>query len=538
MVRLRELEADGDEILAVGEQLLESEHAAREAVAAEIDPSASAAEVADIIKDDHAASFVESLDEYRGAMDRARAFVVERGLATPPEEDHLNVIETPSFIRHLIPFAAYYEPAKFDATPVGTYIVTPPSSPEMMREHNRSSISNTSIHEAYPGHHLQLSAAITNPSLVRLFSGAPEFSEGWAFYCERMMKESGFDDTPKGWYVVHTDAIWRATRIILDVQLHRGLIGFDDAVDRLVAETGFERPAALAEVKRYTSTPDLPALLPVRPPHDREAQGRGRSARRSELQPATVPRHAHLRRDDAGQLRAPPLLRGERAMRRLRTPLVGLALAFVLGACAAEPTPTPTPVCPDAPPTSTSAQATLEGAELATVRMSGAVDGEFAFELYGEDAPIATANFVALARCGFYDGIKFHRVLAGFVVQAGDPQTENNDGDFAGIGTGGPGFEFEIEPPADGLGYAPYSVSMANDTRTNGSQFFIALSDLNDGLPRQYTIFGQVVTGMETVDAIAAVPVNDPRIGVPATAVVIESITISGAAGPSASPGE
>ena len=165
------------------------------------------------------------------------------------------MIETPSFIRHLIPFAAYYEPAKFDAMPVGTYIVTPPSSPEMMREHNRSSISNTSIHEAYPGHHLQLSAAITNPSLVRLFSGAPEFSEGWAFYCERMMKEAGFDDSPKGWYIVHTDAIWRATRIILDVQLHRGLIGFDDAVDRLVAETGFERPAALAEVKRYTSTP-------------------------------------------------------------------------------------------------------------------------------------------------------------------------------------------------------------------------------------------------------------------------------------------
>ena len=255
MVRLRELEADGDEILAVGEELLVSEKAAREAVAAQIDPSASAEEVADIVKNDHAASFAESLGQYRDAIDRARAFVVEHDLATPPDEDHLSIIETPSFIRHLIPFAAYYEPAKFDRQPVGTYIVTPPSSPEMMREHNRASISNTSVHEAYPGHHLQLSAAITNPSLVRLFSGAPEFSEGWAFYCERMMKEAGFDDSPKGWYIVHTDAIWRATRIILDVQLHRGLIGFDDAVDRLVAETGFERPAALAEIKRYTSTP-------------------------------------------------------------------------------------------------------------------------------------------------------------------------------------------------------------------------------------------------------------------------------------------
>jgi uncharacterized protein (DUF885 family) len=255
MVRLRELEAGGDEILAVGEELLASEKAARDELASRIDPTASLDEVMDQVKDDHAATFAEALEEYRASMGRARAFVVERGIATPPAEDHLNVIETPSFIRHLIPFAAYYDPAKFDPSPVGTYIVTPPSSPEMMREHNRSSIGNTSVHEAYPGHHLQLSAAITNPSLVRLFSQAPEFAEGWAFYCERMMKEAGFDDTPTGWYVVHTDAIWRAARIILDVQLHRGLIGFDDAVDRLAAETGFERPAALAEVKRYTSTP-------------------------------------------------------------------------------------------------------------------------------------------------------------------------------------------------------------------------------------------------------------------------------------------
>lgn len=255
MVRLRELEATGDEILAVGEELLVSEHAAREALLPEIDPGASASEVADLVKNDHAGTFAQSLVEYRASMDAARAFVVEHGLATPPDEDHLHVIETPSFIRHVIPFAAYYEPAKFDSHPVGTYIVTPPSSPEMMREHNRASISNTSVHEAYPGHHLQLSAAITNPSLVRLFSGAPEFAEGWAFYCERMMKEHGFDATAKGWYIVHTDAIWRAVRIILDVALHRGLISFEEAVERLIAETGFERPAALAEVKRYTSTP-------------------------------------------------------------------------------------------------------------------------------------------------------------------------------------------------------------------------------------------------------------------------------------------
>ncbi len=255
LVQLRELEASGDEILAVGEQMLAESKAARDAVCAEIDPSLSPAEVADLVKDDHPATFAEALEDYRSGMDKARRFIAEHDLATLPEEDHLVVIETPSFVRHLIPFAAYYEPAKFDRVPLGVYVVTPPSTPEMMREHSYAGISNTGVHEAYPGHHLQLSAAVTNPSLVRLFSFAPEFAEGWAFYCERMMKEQGFDDTPANWYIVHTDAIWRATRIILDVKLHRGQIGFDEAVDYLVAQTGFERPAALAEVKRYTSTP-------------------------------------------------------------------------------------------------------------------------------------------------------------------------------------------------------------------------------------------------------------------------------------------
>ncbi|HEX2222465.1 MAG TPA: DUF885 domain-containing protein [Candidatus Limnocylindria bacterium] len=255
LVRLRELDATADEILAVGERMLADERAAREEVCREIDPTLSPGEVGDLVKNHHPASFPEALDEYRRAMDRARAFIAERDLASFPEQDKLLVAETPAYIRHLIPFAAYYEPARFDPDPLGIYIVTPPATPEMMREHSYASISNTGVHEAYPGHHLQLSSGLTNPSLVRLLTGAPEFVEGWAFYCERMMKEAGFDDTPEHWYIVHTDAIWRAVRIVLDVRLHRGDIGFDDAVDFLIEQTGFERPAAVAEVKRYTSTP-------------------------------------------------------------------------------------------------------------------------------------------------------------------------------------------------------------------------------------------------------------------------------------------
>ena len=105
-----------------------------------------------------------------------------------------------------------------------------------MREHNRSSISNTSIHEAYPGHHLQLAVANRHPSLTRLLTDAPEFVEGWGMYSEQMMREQGFDDGP-------------------DVRMHRGELSVDEATDFLVAETSFEVANARAEVHRYTYTP-------------------------------------------------------------------------------------------------------------------------------------------------------------------------------------------------------------------------------------------------------------------------------------------
>ena len=206
--------------------------------------------------------------------------------------------------------------------------------------------------------------------------------------------------------------------------------------------------------------------------------------------------------------------------------------AVVLAACSSDPSPTPTVACPTEAPTTTSAQATLEDASFATVTVTGAVEGEIGIELYGDEAPLATANFVALARCGFYDGVTFHRVIAGFVIQAGDPQTRANRGDFGGLGTGGPGYEFAIEPPADGLRYDPYIVAMANNGRGNGGQFFIDLVDLDEALRSVgvYTIIGEVTSGTEVVDAIATVPVNDPRVGVPLSPVIIDSIVITSGA--------
>ena len=221
-----------------------------------------------------------------------------------------------------------------------------------------------------------------------------------------------------------------------------------------------------------------------------------------------------------------------------RRPSALLLSALVLAACAG-PGPSLDPAdCPTAAPTANQAATIVSDAERAVVDTS---KGSFTIQLTPDAAPIATANFVALARCGFYAQITFHRVLAGFVVQAGDPETRTNRGAFDQLGAGGPGYEFEVEFPPEGLAYDRYTVAMANalqydaqtgeiqgGTDTNGSQFFIDLESLVGRLRPYYTIIGRVVEGTEVIDAIGAVEVNNPQDGVPLEPVIIESVAIVG----------
>ncbi len=261
LVELRGFDGLGaDEILELGHQKLAEEHAARSAAAREIDPSTAEDDVIARVKADHATSFAAALEAYRVAMRRSRAHLIERGLVTIPDDERIDVIETPEYLRNVIPFAAYFAPAAFDADPKGLYVVTPSvhGDPNAMREHNRASISNTSIHEAYPGHHLQLDVARRHRSLTRLLTDAPEFVEGWGMYSELLMREQGFDDGPEYRLMLHTDAIWRACRIILDVRLHRGELSVEEAVDFLIEHTRFERDNAQAEVRWYTYRPTYP----------------------------------------------------------------------------------------------------------------------------------------------------------------------------------------------------------------------------------------------------------------------------------------
>ena len=130
--------------------------------------------------------------------------------------------------------------------------------------------------------------------------------------------------------------------------------------------------------------------------------------------------------------------------------------------------------------------------------------GDIEIELYDESAPKAAKNFIDLANKGFYDDVVFHRVISGFVIQAGDGQYGKKSSiDRGKVGTGGPGYKFEDEPVKGN--YVRGALAMANaGPNTNGSQFFICHQDLTGKLPKSYTLFGQVTKGLDVVDAIAA----------------------------------
>jgi cyclophilin family peptidyl-prolyl cis-trans isomerase len=148
--------------------------------------------------------------------------------------------------------------------------------------------------------------------------------------------------------------------------------------------------------------------------------------------------------------------------------------------------------------------------------------GDIEIDLFATDAPKTVQNFVDLAKKGFYDDVVFHRVIPGFVAQAGDGQYGKKSSiDRRRVGQGGPGYKFEDEPVKGD--YARGAVAMANaGPNTNGSQFFICHQDLTGKLPKNYTLFGQVTKGLDVVDAIVIAADHEN----PSDPIAMTSVTI------------
>jgi cyclophilin family peptidyl-prolyl cis-trans isomerase len=253
-------------------------------------------------------------------------------------------------------------------------------------------------------------------------------------------------------------------------------------------------------------------------------------------------------------MRSSPTLRALRAIPTLRSLCATVAMLCAIGCMSAcgnkeQPerlrrfalAPTTEQKKNGAPSSDTASHVSEQGLEQDTVpRITSTVkvrtsEGDFAIGLYGKDAPRTVENFIKLAERGAYKGVLVHRIAKDFAIQLGDPKTKDkrkrDEWGNGGESAFGEPFEDEIFPetPSVRRAYKRGTVAMANrGANTNTSQFFICLRDAPE-LPLRYTIFGEITSGIETIDSIAALPIvpqlneNDGR---PLKSVVIKAVNV------------
>ena len=195
---------------------------------------------------------------------------------------------------------------------------------------------------------------------------------------------------------------------------------------------------------------------------------------------------------------------------RLAATVAALALAGLLAGCGGSGSASIPPIPPASAAPSQAASGCptaqpdpLPAGETRTVTITTS-QGTIAVKIEADLSPIAAGNFVALASCGFYDGVVFHRLVPGFVIQGGDP---------TGNGTGGPGYTIRDEPVTAKYGRGTVAMARTAQPDSVGSQFFIVLDDaaeLSLADANTYQIIGTVASGMDTVDKIAAMPNSGP----------------------------
>jgi uncharacterized protein (DUF885 family) len=201
------------------------------------------------------------LDAYREMLEKVKKFIVEHDVIDIPENQELITMETPEFNRMMTPLAALMPAATFDEDKTGFMWVTPvdpDQSPEdqerQLMESSYGKIQYLALHEAYPGHHLQLVYASMVDDYLYKRTMSHIFIEGWAFYCEQMMREMGYFDRD-GKLAQLEASYWRALRILLDIGLHTKRFTFDEALEFLCSKVDWAPFVARGELKRYSRMP-------------------------------------------------------------------------------------------------------------------------------------------------------------------------------------------------------------------------------------------------------------------------------------------
>jgi hypothetical protein len=263
------LDTDTRALEKMGRELLGKTIIEMEALSASLYPRENWKDVIERLKENHpsAGGLRTAYEEH---MKRARDFVVEKNLVSIPPGEELRVIDTPLFYRSIIPYAAYLNPGPFDEKQEGLFFVTPVDASatediqrEQLKGHSYPAMVLCALHEAYPGHHLQLVHSNTVRTRLRHVCDSTVFAEGWALYCEQLMKDEGFYSSGDIELFQLKDLLWRAARVVVDVGLHTRTFSFEEAIEFLVSEALVERSNAVAEVRRYTNSPTQPSSYAI-----------------------------------------------------------------------------------------------------------------------------------------------------------------------------------------------------------------------------------------------------------------------------------
>lgn len=259
------LDFDADSLLRLGQYLFDNAVAQYDSVRAIIDTLPPLEEQTYFVPKSFSSSDV--LDYFQWEINQSRDWVVESGYATvPPDIGDCEPVETPAFLRNIIGGVAYQPAGPFAAKKRGLFYVNP--LPDTLDETSRSAyfrycmqrgFRSSTVHEAYPGHHLQLQMASRNPSLIRRLQQNNLMVEGWALYCEQAVYEDGFyGNDPRAYLRVLGGVLFRAARIIVDVKLHTGQFTYQDAVGWMTENLNAPIDFVETEVSRYTLTPTQP----------------------------------------------------------------------------------------------------------------------------------------------------------------------------------------------------------------------------------------------------------------------------------------
>lgn len=247
------LSGSAPELWRYGLHLVEEVESSLERTAREINPNATWRAQAERLRAE-APVPANLIEYYRGAMERAREFVLQHDLVNVPAAP-LEVVPTPEFIRPLVPFAAYSPPGPYSPVRSGRFYVTPQNGSGQPAHRSVYELDSMALHEGYPGHHLHMLTLQSLPSMVRRVLWSPLTVEGWALYCEDMMGEEGFYQDPATRLFQQIHLLWRAVRIILDIGLHTRNMTPAAAILYLMEKVPMDRSEAVAEVRRYCGMP-------------------------------------------------------------------------------------------------------------------------------------------------------------------------------------------------------------------------------------------------------------------------------------------